>query len=173
GAAGPLELLPGEGVEVGGDEAGGMERGNEDRAPPTRVEAKRSVKVLGESGLVPPDAPQGRASERTETAPDGSRPAAVHPHRGRAVHVVGLTRCRPGNDRFVVVVKGEAALHEADRGIPKIAEHGVQEVGRGDVVDIEDRDELAGGAGERGIDVTRLRMSVPEARQVASAQAPG
>src|SRR5262249_22355895 len=68
-AAGPLELLPGEGVQVGGDEAGGMERGDEDRAPPTRVEAKRGVKVLGEAGLVPPGAPHGRASERTVTAP--------------------------------------------------------------------------------------------------------
>jgi hypothetical protein len=46
-------------------------------------------------------------------------------------------------------VEGDARLHESHLGIGEVAEHGVEEVGVREVVEVEDRHDLAVGARER------------------------
>ena len=131
------------------------------------------MQVLREAGLVAADLLERRAPERGVAAPHGRGAAAVHAHRGRAVDVVDLLDRRARDQGVVLVVEGDPALHAGDAGIGERAQHRVQEVGRGDVVDVEDGDELAVGLRQAGVDVSGLGVGMPRAREVADAEAPG
>ena len=161
-AARPLSLLHGEGAQIGRHETEAC-RPEVDGAPSGCVQTQRCVEILGETGLIAVDALQRGAPESGVTPPHGRRVAAVHAHRCRPVDVVRLFDGGACDERIIAIVEPHSALHERDARFVERAEHRVEEVRRRDMVDVEDRHELTARAGERGVDVARLRVLVPRA----------
>ncbi len=60
----------------------------------------------------------------------------------------------------VLVVEVVRALHERGTGVAEVADGQVERVGQGDVVGVQEEDQLTVGAGERMVDVAGLRVVV-------------
>ena len=60
------------------------------------------------------------------------------------------------------------SLHERDLGVSEISDRRFEDVGQRYMVHVEEEDELASGHTECVVDVSRFRMRVVRARDIAS-----
>jgi hypothetical protein len=73
----------------------------------------------------------------------------------------------------VAVAELVRRLHERDAFAGEIAERPIQEVRRGNVIGVEDGDEISARDGQRGVEVTGLRSRVLVAREIAATELAG
>ena len=173
GALGPAVLLALEGVHLHRELGRRDHVLQEDELPALQLRAVGEVQVLGErvvlpaagvvDGVAPPDA--GGAVE-VEEAPGAVAGAVLDDEVA-----VEEDRLHLGEQRVVAVDVAPAHLHHADPGVGEVAEGLLQDVGRGDEVGVEDRDELALGDLEPGVQRAGLEALAVLAVEVVDVEA--
>jgi hypothetical protein len=142
--------------------------------PALAVQPDGGVEVLGHRlGGDPADPFQGLAADDGGgTTPEGPVVAVLARHDHLEEHAL-IVAARLEVLEGVVVAEVVRCLDQRHRGIVEVADRGVEDVGLGDVVGVEDEDQLPVGVAQCVVDVAGLGVLIGGAGQIARSEPSG